>query len=83
MRLPVCESGLVTVIVTVPAACAGVTQVMLVGLVTVGLVQSLVSSFTVAPFCKSAPVRVMSVPPAVVPEVGDTEASVGAGGGAT
>ena len=39
---------------------------------------------TVAPAAKPVPVMTIAVPPAVVPEVGLTEATVGAGfGGAT
>ena len=68
--VPDCPSGFVTVTVTVPAACAGAVQVMLVLPFTVTPIADVVSNFTVAPLAKFAPVMVTMFPPPVAPVEG-------------
>ncbi len=70
---------LVTVTLTVPAACVGVMAVIVVALTTFTLVAALPPTLTVAPALKLVPVIVIAVPPPVGPEVGDTLVTVGAG----
>ena len=63
----------------VPAAPAGVEQVMEVAETTTTLVQAFPPTVTAAAPVKSVPVMVMLVPPAVEPLPGDTAVTVGAG----
>src|SRR5579871_6020440 len=72
-----CPSELVTVTLTTPAACAGVTAVILVLLTTVTLVAGVLPKVTVAPDSKPVPLSVTVVPPAVEPLVGETVFSTG------
>ena len=60
---------------------AGVVARSCVALMNVTPVAAVPPTRTVAPETKLVPVSVIVVPPAVGPEVGDTEVSVGAGGG--
>ena len=76
---PLWPSVLVTTTFTVPAACAGVVAVIVVLLATVTLVAAVVPTATVAPARNPVPVMVTGVPPAVVPEAGETLLTVGAG----
>ena len=81
--MPLWPSVLVTTTLTVPAACAGVVAVIEVLLTTVMLVAAVPPNVTVAPNRNPVPVIVIAVPPAVVPEVGEIVATVGAGLGET
>ena len=65
-----------------PAVPAGVRAVSCVALTNVTFVAAVPPTRTVAPETKFAPVSVIVVPPAVGPEVGDTDVSVGAAAGA-
>ena len=76
-----CPSGLLTVTLTAPAACAGVFAVIVVLLVTLTLRADEPPKLTVAPETKLVPVRVTLVPPAVDPLVGVMLVTVGADGG--
>ena len=78
VKVPVCVSGLVTTTLTAPAACAGVVAVMEVLLPNVTPVAAVPPKVTVAPDTKFVPVIVTGVPPAVVPDVGEIELTVGA-----
>ena len=78
-NVPVCVSVLVTTTLTAPAACAGVVAVIDVALTTFTLVAAVPPKLTVAPVRKPVPVMATEVPPAVVPEVGEIEVTVGAG----
>ena len=60
---------------------AGVVARSCVALTNVTPVADVPPTRTVAPETKLVPVSVMTVPPAVGPAVGDTDVSVGAGGG--
>ena len=80
---PLCVSVLVTTIVTAPAVWAGVVVVIEVLFTTVTPVAAVPPRLTVAPVWKLVPVMVMAVPPATGPLVGKTDATVGAGFGAT
>ena len=69
----------VTVTVAVPAACAGETVVIVVGLVTVTEVAACpVPNVTVAPLENPVPVMVTMLPPVASPEVGLIEVIAGA-----
>ena len=70
---------LVTTTSTAPAACAAVVAVIVVLLLTLTPVADVPPNFTVAPARKPVPVMVTDVPPAVVPETGEIELTVGAG----
>ena len=70
---------LVTTTLTAPAACAAVVAVIVVLLTTVTPVADVPPSLTVAPARKPVPVMLTAVPPAVVPDVGVIELTVGAG----
>ena len=72
---------LVTTTSTAPAACAAVVAVIVVLFLTLTPVADVPPNFTVAPVRKPVPLMVTGVPPAVVPEVGEIELTVGAGGG--
>jgi len=76
-RPPLCPFELVTVTLTGPADPDGVVAVMIVLLRTATLVAALPPKVTVAPDRKPVPVMVTGVPPAVVPELGDTVKTVG------
>ena len=65
-----------------PAVPAGVRAVSCVALTNATFVAAAPPTRTVAPETKFAPVSVIVVPPAVGPEVGDTDVSVGAEAGA-
>jgi hypothetical protein len=69
----------VTTTFTNPAACAGVLAEMEVLLVTTTLVAAVPPNVTVAPLRKPVPVMVTEVPPAELPEFGETLVTVGAG----
>src|SRR5439155_921443 len=77
--VPFCASGLVTVTLTAPAACAGVVAVIVELFTTLTPVAALPPTLTVAPVTKLAPVIVTAVPPVVGPEEGATVLTVGAG----
>ena len=77
-QVPVCESGLLTATLTVPAACAVVVPVMLVA-VTVDTVRAEPPNETVAPVWNPVPATVTDDPPAIGPLFGVTEVTVGAG----
>jgi hypothetical protein len=62
----------------VPAVPGGVVHVIDVAETTVTLVQAEPPTVTVAPLTKFVPVIVIAVPPAVEPDVGLTEVTVGA-----
>ncbi len=79
VSVPLCASVLVTTTFTAPAACAGVVAVMVVLLVTPTPVAGVPPKLTVAPARKPVPVMVTGVPPAVVPDTGEIELTVGAG----
>ena len=69
--------GVVTVTSTVPAEPAGevaVTEVLLI----VPIVAALAPKWTAEVLARAKPVIVTTVPPAVVPLVGDTEVTLGA-----
>jgi len=66
----------VTTTLTAPTAWAGVLAVMLVVLTTVTPVAAVPPNVTVAPETNPVPVMVTAVPPAVVPEVGETAVTV-------
>ena len=70
---------MVTATLTAPPVWAGVTAAIEVLLTTVTPVAAVPPRVTVAPARKPAPVMVIAVPPAVVPEVGEIELKVGAG----
>ena len=69
----------VTTIVFAPAVPAGVTAVIEVASTTTTLVAATPPIVTLLAPLKLSPVIVIAVPPAVVPEVGETLAIVGAG----
>jgi hypothetical protein len=73
-------SGFATTRFTAPAAWAGVVALIEALLITVTLVAAVPPKLTVAPVKKLVPVIVTTVPPLTVPEFGDTELTVGAGG---
>jgi hypothetical protein len=78
---PLVPPVVVTVTLTAPAAWAGVVAVMEVPpAFTTAPDAAVPPKDTLAPV-RFAPVSVTAVPPAVVPEVGAMELSVGAGGG--
>ena len=64
---------------TALTACAGAVAVIDVLLTTVTPVAAVPPRLTVAPARKPVPVMVTGVPPAVVPEAGETPLTVGAG----
>ena len=70
-------SELVTTTFVAPAVPAGVVQVIDVAETTVTDVQALPPTVTAAPAAKPVPVIVIAVPPAIGPEDGETEATVG------
>ena len=69
--------GVVTRTLAVPAVLAGVVQVMLVALTTLKLVQAVPPTVTAVAPVKLVPVRVMLVPPAVGPALGERAVTVG------
>ena len=69
-------SELVTTTFVAPAVPAGVVQVIDVAETTT-LVQALPPTVTAAPAAKPVPVIVIAVPPAIGPEDGETEVTVG------
>jgi hypothetical protein len=77
-RLPLWPAW-VTVTVAAPAAPAGVAAVIVVLLTTTTLAAATPPIVTVAPETKFVPVIVTAVPPAVVPLLGLTPVTVGAG----
>jgi hypothetical protein len=79
VNVPLCVSLLVTTTLTVPAACAGVVAVIDVLFTTVTPVAGVPPRITVAPARNPVPVRVTAVPPAAVPDAGETPVSVGGG----
>ena len=82
-RSPVTEalvpSGVVTEVLCRPAASAGVTAVSWVEETTLKLVAATEPKATFVAPVKPVPVIVTVVPPAVVPEVGETLVMAGAG----
>ena len=78
-KAPLCPPGLLTVTIAAPALPAGVVAVIWVPLTTTTLVAEALPNVTVAPTAKFAPVIVTAVPPAVVPLLGLTFVTVGAG----
>ena len=79
VRVPLCASVFVTMTFTAPAAWAGATAVIEVLLTNVTPVAAVPPIFTVAPARKPVPVSVTAVPPAMFPELGVIEVTVGAG----
>lgn len=79
VRVPLCASVFVTMTFTAPAAWAGATAVIEVLLTNVTPVAAVPPIFTVAPARKPVPVTVTAVPPAMFPELGVIEVTVGAG----
>ena len=75
--VPVCPSGKVTTIGTVPAARAAVVAVMVVGFTTVGIVAGVPPKVTVTGPSKFVPVIVTLVPPAADPWFGATPVTAG------
>ncbi len=73
--------GLLTVTLTVPALPGGVVACIWLELLTVAALDVALPKFTEAPAAKFVPLIVTTVPPAVVPDVGDRLVIVGAGGG--
>ena len=69
---------MVTVTVTAPTVCAGVTTVSAVGDVNVMLVAGVVPKETVVVFVNPVPVMVTVVPPVTDPDDGATPVTVGA-----
>ena len=67
----------VTSTLTVPTACVGVTAVIVVSLTKEKLVTGEPPIVTPVAPVKSNPVNVTDVPPAVVPELGDTPLTEG------
>jgi hypothetical protein len=67
----------VTVTTTTPALSAGEVAVIEVGELTVTNVDAVVPNLTVAPVTNPVPVMVTMVPPAVVPEAGLSDVTVG------
>ena len=79
--VPLCPSVLVTDTLTVPEACAGVTAVRVVLLVTLTPVAGAPPILTAGPAKKLVPVIVIAVPPAVLPLLGEIDEMVGAAPG--
>ena len=77
VNVALCPFEFVTPMLTGPAACAGTVAVIEVLLTTVTFVAALVSNFTVAPALKFVPLILTDVPPAVDPELGETDVNVG------
>ena len=72
--------GAVTVTVTAPGTTvAGDVTVIVVGEVTTGVMPSRSPNRTVVPVMNPEPVIVIDVPPAVPPDAGETELTVGCG----
>lgn len=76
-EVAVWPSGFVTITLTAPAAWAGVVASIEVELETITDVAAVPPKVTVAPVWKFAPVMVTTVPPNVVPELGNMEVMVG------
>ena len=74
--------GVVTSTLAVPAAPAGVVQVMLVALTNIKLVAAMPSKVTLVAPVKLVPVSVTGVPPTALPVDGTTQESVGGEPGA-
>ena len=81
--VPLCASGLVTTTSTTPAAWAPVVHASDVVPVTTGLAHMTPPTMAVVPDANPVPAIVTDVPPAVGPDVGAIEVTVGAGVGAT
>ena len=79
MLAPFVPIGVVTKMLAVPAVPDGAVQVMLVALTTVTPEQALPPTVTPVAPVKFVPVIVIDVPPAELPEVGDTDVTVGTG----
>ena len=71
--------AVVTRTLALPAVPAGVVQVMLVALATLKLLHAVPPTLTPVAPVKLVPVRVMLVPPAMGPALGDTAVTVGRG----
>ena len=69
--------GVVTRTATEPTACAGARAVRRFLLMNVTVVAGTVPNATVAPFTNPVPLSVMTVPPAVEPELGLSMVRVG------
>src|SRR6202158_623488 len=78
VQVPLWLSGLVKMPLTAPAACAVVVPLIVVGVI-VPMASADPPKVTVAPDWKPVPFTVSAVPPAVAPEDGLTEATVGGG----
>lgn len=76
---PLCPSGFVTTMSTVPAACAGVVAVIDVALAIAMFVAGAPPIETAAPAAKPDPVIVTPSPPVVAPNAGAMADNVGAG----
>ncbi len=74
--------GVVTRTSTVAAACAGVDAVIVVLFTAVKLAAADPPKLTADAPLNAEPVIVIDVPPAVVPDDGDTPVTAGGGGGA-
>ena len=79
VRVPLLVSVLVTTTSTAPAAWAGVVALIEVPFTTVTPVAAVPPKLTAAPARKPVPLIVTPVPPLVLPEVGETPVTVGAG----
>ena len=77
LKVPEIELGLVTTIFAAPTERAGVVQVNDVEEIKTTDVQELPPTVTVAPETKLLPVMVIDVPPAPLPEFGETLDTVG------
>ncbi len=77
MSLLLATSFIVTIRLTVPALPAGVVHVIEVSVVTEKLATSEVPKVTLVAPVNPVPVIITDVPPAVVPEVGDTDDTTG------
>jgi hypothetical protein len=77
LKVPEIELGLVTTIFAAPTERAGVVHVNDVEEMKTTDVQELPPIVTVAPDTKSLPVMVIEVPPAPLPEFGETLDTVG------
>ena len=79
VNVPLWASVFVTTTFTVPATCAAVVAVIVVVFTTLTPLAAVPPRLTVAPARKPVPVIVTAVPPAVVPDVGEIDVTVGAG----
>jgi hypothetical protein len=77
--VPLCRSGLVTTMLTLPGLWGGVCALICVALITTTEVAAAPPKVTVAPDAKFIPFSITDVPPLVRPVLGETLVTVGAG----